>query len=171
MSAISLRNHESSDAADVFEINSDPLVQTFLGGVKSHEETKNGFEYVLNNFHRFKYPLRAIVHNGENKVIGYCAMQPLKGIGFEIYFGLNSKYWGKGYCRQAVLLYLEKETLGVEKVFATVDPDNVKSQRLLESTGFEFEKEIFYEPLGKMHRLYARTWKSPAADAFEPGKR
>ena len=157
MTAIFLRDHEKGDAEDVFEMDFDPLVQAYIGGIKTREESEGGLEFVLKNRAKFKYSLKANVHLGEAKVIGYCGMRPLQGLGPELFFGLNSKYWGKGYCRQAILLYLEKEAGSIARIFATVHPDNLKSQNVLENVGFHFEKKIYYEPRKMDHRMFVKN--------------
>jgi hypothetical protein len=43
-SLIYLRDHEEGDFEDVLEMSRDPLVQTYLGGIKPLQETRDGFE-------------------------------------------------------------------------------------------------------------------------------
>lgn len=149
-----LREIESSDLEDLFEIHSDILVHEFLEPTPSKEEFERNMARYFSIRSKIPYGLIGIISNEEKKVIGYLGVQPLKNYGLELFFGLNSKYWGKGICRNAVRSYLDNHLSELEQIFATVHPQNVRSMKVLEKTGFLFQKDIYYEPQKKDHRLY-----------------
>lgn len=51
----------------------------------------------------------------------------------------DKRYWGRGIAREARLMQLKLafDTLGLEQIFSTTVRPNVRSQRLLESTGYQ----------------------------------
>jgi len=156
MTPIFLREFEAKDVEDLFEMDSDPLVQKFLSGTRTREESENGLFKLIFHRSKMRYGTLAIMLQNKNKVIGYCGLQPLNGFGYELFFGLNSKYWGKGYARLAAKLILETSAPNLSPIYATVNPLNVRSQRVLESLGFHFDKNIFYEPRNMDHKLYVK---------------
>ncbi|MES2045285.1 MAG: GNAT family N-acetyltransferase [Pseudomonadota bacterium] len=81
----------------------------------------------------------AITLKGDDTAIGQLAAhEKRQGRVIEIGYSLARPHWGKGYAREAVsrlldLLFREEDN---RRVFADTDPDNVGSNRLLESLGF-----------------------------------
>jgi len=56
-------------------------------------------------------------------------------------FTLNSKYWKKGFAKEAVeAVILHYFDLGVLDVWASIDPKNNSSKKLLEKLGFVLEE-------------------------------
>jgi len=67
-----------------------------------------------------------------------------------------SAYWGKGIATEAGKACVEGEfdTLGLQRMIATVLPKNAGSIRVLEKLGFEYEKTIIEDGLmAKVHAL------------------
>ncbi len=81
----------------------------------------------------------AITLEGDDTAIGQLAAhEKRQGRVIEIGYSLARPHWGKGYAREAVsrLLDLLLHEEDNRRVFADTDPDNVGSNRLLESLGF-----------------------------------
>lgn len=59
----------------------------------------------------------------------------------EIGYDVWKEFWRQGYASEAlpVLLYLCFDHLDVNRLYATLDPENVPSKKLLERYGFSFE--------------------------------
>ena len=59
----------------------------------------------------------------------------------EVGYDLMREHWGKGYMTEAVeaLVSYGFDALGLERIEATVDPENVASMRVLEKSGFQHE--------------------------------
>lgn len=62
----------------------------------------------------------------------------------EIGFDLAKNFWGKGYMSEAVnaVVGFGFETMTLDVIDATVEPENSKSLRLLEKLGFMREQEL-----------------------------
>jgi RimJ/RimL family protein N-acetyltransferase len=57
-------------------------------------------------------------------------------------FTLDQRYWGRGLAREAVSAILDHyAAIGIATVWASTDPANLASRRLLERLGFAFVEE------------------------------
>jgi ribosomal-protein-alanine N-acetyltransferase len=86
----------------------------------------------------------AITRHGNDRAIGFLsAGEKRQGGVTEIGYMLERAAWGSGIAREAVsalitLLFAR----GQRRVFADTDPENVASNRLLESLGFKLEGRL-----------------------------
>lgn len=86
----------------------------------------------------------AITRHGDDRAIGFLsAGEKRQGGVTEIGYMLERSAWGSGIAREAVsalitLLFAR----GQRRVFADTDPENVGSNRLLESLGFTLEGRL-----------------------------
>ena len=71
----------------------------------------------------------------------------------EIGWYLSSRHWGRGYATEATRLLVDFGfgTLGYRRLFATADPDNAASRRVLDKSGLTFG--------GVMDNV--QTWRGP----------
>ncbi len=62
----------------------------------------------------------------------------------EIAYVLHPDYWGRGLTTEAagLLLRLGFETLGLHRIYATCDPRNLASARVMEKIGMQFEGRL-----------------------------
>lgn len=75
---------------------------------------------------------------------GYHCWSPGNGAKAEIGFDLSKEYWGRGLMSEAVspVIQFGLQQMGLCKIEATVDPENIRSMRLLDNLGFQREKEL-----------------------------
>jgi RimJ/RimL family protein N-acetyltransferase len=80
---------------------------------------------------------------------------------------LNRKFWGHGYATEAAtaLLDLGFGELGLHRVYATCDPANVASRRVLEKIGMRAEGHL------REHRLVKDRWRDSLLYAAVAGDR
>ncbi len=59
----------------------------------------------------------------------------------EVFYSINHGYWSQGYGTEAVagMIRFGFELIGLHRIFAGCDIDNVASKRVLEKTGMRFE--------------------------------
>jgi RimJ/RimL family protein N-acetyltransferase len=71
----------------------------------------------------------------------------------EIGWYLASRYWGRGYATEATRLLIDFacDTLGYHRLFATADPENAASRRVLEKSGLSYVGIVEGVP----------TWRGP----------
>ena len=84
-----------------------------------------------------------VVSNENDTVIGTCTLFKLDPANHraEIGYVLGREHWGKGYMAEALERLLEFcfEDLGMTRIEADVDPDNLPSIKSLERLGFQRE--------------------------------
>ena len=92
-----------------------------------------------------KFPL-AIIDKETNKLIGDCGLGPSPYIEgeLEIFYILSKDYWGKGIMTEAasVILNYGLKKLYLNKIIATVLPQNIASKRVLEKIGLIYRRTI-----------------------------
>jgi len=75
---------------------------------------------------------------------------------FELGFHLVKRCWGRGFATEAAQGALDYgwRELRLSKVYAGHHPDNHASKHILETLGFTFLENVFYEPTRLMHPSY-----------------
>ena len=93
------------------------------------------YKYNTKNFYEW-----AIVDKKSNKVIGAISITPKSNQSAELGYVLSKNYWGRGILPRSakiVIDYIFK--LGYEKVFAKCQVENLKSERVMQKLGMQFE--------------------------------
>jgi RimJ/RimL family protein N-acetyltransferase len=144
---LTLREITQEDFQGIHDYASDPETVKYMPfGPNTEEETR---EFIRRNMKRQKEEPRTdygfgIILKEENSFIGACGIHSVTEIQASIGYILNRKYWGKGYATEtarALVNYLFEE-LDVHRVFATCDPDNHASIRVLEKVGMRLEGRL-----------------------------
>src|SRR5581483_4013312 len=76
----------------------------------------------------------ALGEKASNRVVGWVGLMPLETTGeTEGYYGLAREAWGKGYAREAArrVVRFAFEDLGLPRVVAVVQPENLRSIRVV----------------------------------------
>ena len=136
------------DADFILELLNDPSfirnigdrkVRT-LGGAKVYITNGPVASYAKNGFGLYLVELR---QSGES--MGMCGLiqrNTLKDV--DIGYAFLPKFWSKGYAfeaAQAMKQYAQDE-LGLKRLVAVVDPENLASIRLLEKLGLRYESMV-----------------------------
>jgi len=117
-------------------------------GPNTEEDTRNFVQRAI--AHQQECPRRhyelAVVLKKENLLIGGCGIRvsnPDLGEG-NIGYCLNKNFWGRGYATEAAgaLLTFGFKTLNLHRIYATCDPENVASVRVLEKIGMYLEGHL-----------------------------
>ncbi len=81
-----------------------------------------------------------------SQVIGWAGVGPLEfdESQTEIFYGLSSEHWGKGYSTEAAQAVLDYafDTIGLKRLVGVTKPENVASVKILERIGMVFEKKL-----------------------------
>ena len=132
-----LRHFNGGDVDDVFEYSDDPEFARFLGTPQPFtrwEAEKWVARQVLTPWDTT--PMFAIQFEG--KVIGFIKLNVEKKHNrAHMAYGLSKSYWGKGIVPEAANAMLDWGfgELGLDKIFAGADGENVQSQRVMEKMG------------------------------------
>jgi ribosomal-protein-alanine N-acetyltransferase len=142
-----LRDFVLGDLAAVHAYGADPDVVRFMfWGPRTEDESRAYLDRMLaaqRASPRTVYEL-AIVRREDFALVGGCDLT-LDGRGEgDLGYVLARSAWGNGYATEAcrALLALGFETLGLRRVFATCDPKNVPSQRVMQRLGMLREREL-----------------------------
>ena len=99
----------------------------------------------------------ALVRREDNKLIGSCGItirsEPNKEA--EMGYILNKSHWNQGYTTEAAnrLMRFGFQQLGLHRIYATCDPANVASFKVMEKIGMK------REGLLRQHKLEKGKWR------------
>ncbi|HLE11852.1 MAG TPA: GNAT family N-acetyltransferase [Bacteriovoracaceae bacterium] len=123
---------------------------------KNTEQTTDVLNYLISHYQDVPNPniapiVFAIISKERNEVIGHIGLSPIEN-SVEIGYAIAEKQCGKGYASQAVTAFSKwaiKE-LKIKKIMGIVASENVGSGRVLEKSGYFFERENEQMYLGEM---------------------
>lgn len=155
ISRTSIRPLEQGDSAFILDlVNTDGWLQ-FIGDrqVRSIDAAVTYIKNILSSPH---ITYRIVTLSGQNIPIGIVTLIKKDYLPFhDIGFAFLPAFGGKGYAYEATKAFLQGLIDGYadEKLLATTIPENIRSIRLLQKLGFQFDKEIDIE--GKKLQVYA----------------
>lgn len=150
-----LREFNSTDAQNLYELDSDPAVVEFLTKRPStHEEIQQALERIEKLRIKFqgRFGLWAAIERSTGQFIGWFHFRPGKRDlentkRIELGYRLKKSAWGKGYAQEGSRALIKKgfEELGVEEVFALTMEVNVRSRNVMEKCGLKYIRS-FIDP-------------------------
>ena len=139
-----LRDSEQADWQAVHSYASDPEVVRYMDwGPNTEDETKSFVKRSITSQQeepRRDFELAVVL---EGRLIGGCGIyisDPRNREGW-IGYCLNRGFWGRGIGTETAraIVAFGFDRLGLHRIFATCDPENVASARVLEKTGMHRE--------------------------------
>ena len=164
-----LRPINSDDATNLYALNSDPDVMTFLGDepttLKANQDVLPRI-IARNKFHNDKLGLFMAHLKVNNEFIGWFLLRPdplEQTTNLEIGYRLRKIYWGQGYATEGSrsLLDYAIKTFKPKRIFATTMEKNLASVAVMKKIGLKFEKlyvEKGFEDSGEMDVLYSQIY-------------
>jgi RimJ/RimL family protein N-acetyltransferase len=161
-----LREFRAADERDIHAYACDPqVVQLMIWGPNTPEMTRSYLEGVLEAQQRWPRSeiALAIESTAERRVIGSIALRikDEPNATADIGYVLNRAYWGQGYMVEAARAVLDAafRELGLHRVWATCDPRNRPSYRVMEKLGMRreahFRKDVMEKGEWRDSYLYA----------------
>jgi ribosomal-protein-alanine N-acetyltransferase len=155
-----LRDFEEADWKSVHDYASDLEVVRYVDwGPNTIEETKSFIQRAIAHQHeqpRRNYDL-AVALKSQKLIIGGCGIHVSNPDNREGWIGyvLNRNFWGQGYATETAkaLLKFGFEQLNLHRIFATCDPANIASARVLEKIGMKREGRL------REHRWAKEKWR------------
>jgi RimJ/RimL family protein N-acetyltransferase len=173
-----LREFRPEDELDVHEYASDPeVVRLLIWGPNTRELTRAFLARTLEE--QKEWPRKsvglAIELKGEQRVIGSIGLRIKDELNHaaDIGYVLARRYWGCGYMPEAAHAVVDAafRRAGLHRVWATCDPRNRASYRVMEKIGMRreghFRKDVFEKNEWRDSYLYAvlaEEW--PATEAM-----
>ncbi|WP_199618106.1 GNAT family N-acetyltransferase [Paenibacillus alkalitolerans] len=142
-----IRPYRINDLEKSFNLMQDKELFKFLHfDLMTYEEYQGLFHWLLKSYEskgrNFKYSFAICLKNSE-ELIGWVGVGNLDLLDKEkeIYYLISRDYWGNGYAFEAAQKVVEYSfnTLGLNRLFAKVSPENISSKRIIEKLGFQFE--------------------------------
>lgn len=150
-----LRELNLSDAAGMFELDSNPNVHIFLGKkpVKNSAESIAQIENIQQQYKDFGIGRWAVVLKETNEFLGWSGIKFITNeinnhIDFyEIGYRFIEKHWGKGYASEAAKAFIEYafNEIKTDYLYAYADEGNKNSRKILEKLGFQYVNSFLYE--------------------------
>ncbi|KAF5072598.1 Acetyltransferase (GNAT) domain protein [anaerobic digester metagenome] len=161
-----LRSINKDDAADIFEYSKEPEVGKNAGW-KPHETIEETRE-ILNAVFLEKDGIFGLVEKESGKLFGTIGLVPdvtRENEGSRMLgYAIGKNFWGKGYMTEAVgaILSYAFDEKGYGLISVSHYTDNLRSQRVIEKSGFQFEgvqrqSELRYDGVMKDKRWYSMT--------------
>jgi RimJ/RimL family protein N-acetyltransferase len=100
----------------------------------------------------------AVISARENELVGAASIHISNALNREGWIGycLNKRFWGQGIATEAAtaLIAFGFAQLGLHRIFATVDPANAASARILQKLGMSYEGQL------RSHKLVRSSWRN-----------
>lgn len=142
-SRLLVRHFVLEDAESLFRIHSNPQVAQHMGDGKplTYECCKKWIEISIRNYQTIGFGASAIVEKSTEKVIGCCGLiyDPNRSEPDvpEIIYSFDPCCWGQGFASEIVpeMLNYGLTQFGLKRILATIAPENLASQRVVEKAG------------------------------------
>lgn len=110
----------------------------------THETQEKEMIELLENLAQANKAIRfSMIEMKSHEIIGTCGFNSIyfENLKAEIGYDIAKAYWGMGYAPEGIraLLYYAFQNLGLNRIEAKVEPDNVNSIRVLQKLHFTFE--------------------------------
>jgi [ribosomal protein S5]-alanine N-acetyltransferase len=167
-----LREFRAEDESDMHAYASDPeVVRLMIWGPNTREQTRTFLQTALKaqeQWPRASVGL-AIELRSERRMIGAIELRTRDEANrtADIGYGLTRNYWGCGYMPEAVRAILDAafRQLGFHRVWATCDPLNRASYRVMEKVGMRREAHFRKDAMKKgewrdsyLYAILAEEW-------------
>ncbi len=176
-----LREFTERDLQAVYEYASDSEVVRYMEwGPNTEKETRDFIKRAMASHGekpRRDYQL-AVVLKEEDRLIGSCGLHVSNPDHQEAWIGycFNRHFWGKGYATEAArrLVAFGFDELKLHRIFATCDPQNKGSVRVLEKAGMRREGLLHEHKRVKgrwrdsfLYAILNNEWKTGKANGLE----
>jgi [ribosomal protein S5]-alanine N-acetyltransferase len=148
------------DLEDLSEMHADPAVMATLGGIRDHAQTVAYLERNLAHWERYGFGIYGLRDGKTGQFMGRAGLRwvPVAGTEeIEVAYALCAGAWGRGLataiCKELVALGGRAEL--ADQVVAYTLPSNRGSRRVMEKSGFAYEREFDHN--GTPHVLYRRS--------------
>jgi RimJ/RimL family protein N-acetyltransferase len=159
------------------EMNADPRVMRWIGGVGTAEESRDWLADKQAHWREHGFGVWALDESwGRHEFVGRAGLQYIDVDGapqVELLYALRPEHWGKGYATEvsSALLVIAFQVLCLPEVVAVALPSNRRSRHVLEKLGFAYEREVLHDgERNAYYRLLAEEWtRRGAAAAADAG--
>ncbi len=154
-----IRELQESDVQSIAGIWTDPDVTYYMGGKRDYAELQKTLREDAQLDPKPVFDLWPVIEKQSGRVIGHCGIldKDVEGkIEYEIVYVLAKSAWGKGFATEAAKSIKDYaiSQLGLKRIIALIDPDNIKSEIVAKKIGLKYEKDTI-RPNGKIMRVFS----------------
>jgi [ribosomal protein S5]-alanine N-acetyltransferase len=139
-SRLRIRGLEFSDLEPFFAVCGNPEAMRWMGDREplSLEDTRRWIEVSQDNYAQHQRGCMAVCHKSSGELIGFCGLVRGFEDQIELIYAFLPRVWGQGYATEAASAMLEYSQTILPRVLATIYPENLPSQRILEKLRFAY---------------------------------
>ena len=151
------------DAAFAMALVNDPPFIQYIGdkGVRTLDDAR---EYLrkgpLASYERHGFGLFKVLRRADAEPVGMCGLLKRDTLDdVDLGYAFLPAFWSNGYALESVAGVLDygRQQHQLTRVVAITQPDNAPSIRVLERSGFAFERSIQLDPEAKALHLFGRS--------------
>lgn len=160
-----LRDMQMEDIEGMFEMDSNPEVQKYLGGVtiRTKEKEAEVIQYVIKQYEERGIGRWSMLLKSTGEFIGWTGLKLNnfeEGNDFEYYdvgYRMIPRYWGKGYATESAIASLDYgfSTMNLALIYGIADTDNKASINVLKKSNLIFSHSADFG--GKLHFWFKST--------------
>ncbi|NDY93845.1 GNAT family N-acetyltransferase [Ideonella livida] len=137
---LAVRRWQADDLAMLYTVYADPEAVRWVGDGQpiTQAECERWLVVTANNYARRGYGMWAVTSRDSAEVLGFAGLvHPGGQAEPEVKYALRRACWGQGFASELLpaLLRHGAQAHGLRQIIATVDPDNLASQRVLRKAG------------------------------------
>ena len=159
---LTLRPLRTDDKSDLLKVFGDKEVMKFSddGLPQKPAWIAQWIKKALANYDKTGHAVYVVIEKRSGEILGYCGLFDYEDIDgkpeVEVGYRLSKDSWGKGYATEAVSKLLEyaHSDLGLTRIIAMIDPQNIASQKVAEKADMKYEKDIMLEGYDHPDLLY-----------------
>lgn len=143
---LSVRHFQPSDLDAFAALCADPVVMRYVGDgtVLGREGVAEWLDVCQQKYAARGYGTSAVFERATGDFVGYCGVVRAPGNDFdELIYVYHVRRWGQGYATEAgrAMLRYVFEHSALERIYATIYPDNYASVRVAGKLGMHFERQ------------------------------
>jgi RimJ/RimL family protein N-acetyltransferase len=153
-----LRHLHLADIPALVDLWHDPGVTHYMGGPRDRARLKAIFAEVAKTPLADQYDLWPVEEKQTGKIVGHCGLLDKEVEGkteIELVYVFAQPVWGKGYATEMAKALKEYafEQMGIRRLVAIIEPENIGSEKVAVKVGMQLEKEIV-RPNEAVRRMY-----------------
>ena len=150
-----LREIVPSDEQGIFELDSDPEVQRFVGNkpITTRQQSREMIAYIREQYKTYGIGRWAVIRKDTGQFVGWAGLKFIRETinGHTHYYDLGyrliKRYWGRGYASEAAIASLDYgfNQLQLKQIYGMADCRNTASRKVLQKAGLTYVQTFNYE--------------------------
>lgn len=143
------REFTQADMDKLFLLLSDPIVMKYCSGPISITSTQKWLDMIMESYKKYGYDYWAVYEKNTDVFLGQIGIvnQEIDGKQEDcLALMIGQRYWNKGYATEGAIACINYafKSLKLQKIIATVEPENFQSIGVLKKIGMKYTGETNY---------------------------